>query len=333
LRVSWAAFIPALTPPTAHGHSTEEEARRLLQPLQASFPFEPRFLDVPRAGAGAPDGATARMHLVDEGPREGEGAVLFVHGNPTWSFYWRRAIEALRGEVRVVAPDHVGMGLSERAPGGLRLADHVENLVAVVDALDLRDVTLVCHDWGGAIGFGAVLARRDRFKGFVVTNTAAFPSGQIPKRISACRIPGLGRLAVQGGNAFVRAALHMTTVKPLSDDARAGLLAPYGDWARREQVWRFVEDIPMRDTHPTWKDLCAIADRLESLRGLPMELVWGMRDWCFSPRFLAGWRQRFPDARVTELTGVGHYVMEEAAEEVVAAVRRVRERIAAEVRP
>ncbi|MEL6712388.1 MAG: alpha/beta fold hydrolase [Planctomycetota bacterium] len=295
------------------------EARSLRAPLAASFPHESRFFELPTAGREG-----AALHYVDEGPSDGSApTVLCVHGNPTWSFYWRRLVDELSGEARVVAPDHLGMGLSSRAPGGVRLAEHVANLVALVDALDLRNVTLVCHDWGGAIGFGAALARPDRFDGFVVTNTAAFPSGMMPRRIAACRIPGLGRLAVQGGNAFVRAALRMTTVVPLSADARRGLLAPYGSWARREQVWRFVEDIPMRPEHPSWNDLVGIADRLESLRGLPMEIVWGMRDWCFSPSFLAKWRERFPGAAVTELPGAGHYVMEDAPESVALATRRV----------
>ncbi|MEM9380932.1 MAG: alpha/beta fold hydrolase [Planctomycetota bacterium] len=293
----------------------EERARELTRPLQSLYPYTPRFLEV--------DGRA--VHYVDEGPREG-GTILCVHGNPTWSFYWRAVVEACSGEARVVVPDHLGMGLSDRAPGGVRLAAHVHALVALIDALDLHDVTLVVHDWGGAIGFGAALARRDRVTRFVVTNTAAFPSSFIPKRIAACRVPLLGRLAVQGGNAFALAATRMTTTSPLRDDVKRGLLAPYGSWADREQIWRFVEDIPMHESHASWSTLSTIADHLASLRGLPMEIVWGMRDWCFTPLFLAGWEQRFPDANVARLDDVGHYVMEDAPEAVVEAIRAVRRR-------
>lgn len=266
----------------------------------------------------------ARMHYVDEGEAKGSGPVLCVHGNPTWSFYWRRIIEELKGETRVVAPDHLGMGLSDRVPGGLLLADHIAALVSLIDQLDLEDITLVVHDWGGAIGFGAALERPDRFARFVVTNTAAFPSAFMPKRIAACRAPGAGRLAVQGGNAFARAATKSTTVIPLEQDVRKALLAPYSSWANREQIWRFVMDIPMKDSHPSWKTLCGIADRIESLGDRPMEIVWGMRDWCFTPMFKAQWEQRFPDAFVSELEGAGHYVNEDAPEAVVSAIRRVR---------
>lgn len=299
-----------------------ERARSVTLPLRPSFPFERRFHGLTARPAAA-GGSEVFMHHVDEGPRDGAGTVLCVHGNPTWSFYWRRIIAELSGEARVVAPDHLGMGLSSRVKGGVRLAEHVAALTELIDTLDLDDITLVCHDWGGAIGFGAVKERPRRFRSFVVTNTAAFPSSLMPRRIAACRVPGLGRLAVQGGNAFARAALRMTTVVPLTEEARRGLIAPYDSWAQREQIWRFVEDIPLKETHPSWGTLCAIGDSLADRRGLPMELVWGMRDWCFSPAFLDQWRQRFPDAAVSELDGAGHYLNEDAPEAVIAAIRRV----------
>ncbi|MEM8712759.1 MAG: alpha/beta fold hydrolase [Planctomycetota bacterium] len=302
--------------------SSSARHERLKEPFRDLYPYEPHFVDVP-IGPGRARGR-ARMHYVDEGTTGPDGPILCVHGNPTWSFYWRRINEAFNGKTRVVAPDHLGMGLSERIPGGIVLAEHVDALVALVDELDLRNITLVVHDWGGAIGFGAALARRQRFSRFVVTNTAAFPSSFIPKRISACRIPGAGRMAVQGGNAFARAATKQASVIPLTPMVRKGLLAPYSSWADREQIWRFVKDIPMNDKHPSWKTLCGIADEIESLRGLPMEIVWGMQDWCFTPLFKAQWEQRFPDAFVSELEGASHYVNEDAPEAVIAAIQRVR---------
>lgn len=294
----------------------ETRARALTEPLAPLYPFAPHFLNV---------GGRA-LHYVDEGPAEGSdalrGTILCVHGNPTWSFYWRKIIQALSPNVRVVAVDHLGMGLSDRVPGGVRLAEHVAALVQLIDELDLDDITLVCHDWGGAIGFGAVLERTQRFRSFVVTNTAAFPFGEMPKRIALCRAPGIGRVAVQGGNAFARAALRMTTVVPLEDDVQAGLIAPYGSWSDREQIYRFVEDIPMKETHPSWDTLCNIGTGLQSLRGRPMEIVWGMQDWCFAPKFKTAWETRFPEAVVSTLDGAGHYVNEDAPTAVISAVRR-----------
>ncbi len=168
------------------------------------------------------------------------------------------------------------------------------------------------------------MARPERFSRFVVTNTAAFPTSFMPKRIALCRAPGAGRVAVQGGNAFARAATKQTTVIPLAADVRKGLLAPYSNWAKREQVWRFVMDIPMKETHPSWDALAGIADQTESLRGRPMEIVWCMKDWCFTPLFKSMWEQRFPDAFVSELDGAGHYLNEDAPEAVLSAIHRAR---------
>ena len=292
----------------------EERARSLTRPFQALYPFAPQFLDV---GGHA-------LHYVDEG--EGGGALLCVHGNPSWSFYWRRIIQAMAPSSRVIAPDHLGMGLSDRVAGGIKLRGHIDALVQLIDELDLDDITLVCHDWGGAIGFGAVARRRDKFRRFIVTNSAAFPSGQMPRRIAACRFPGIGRVAVQGGNAFARAAVRTTTVVPLDDEVKRGLLAPYGSWKDREQIWRFVEDIPMDTKHPSWNLLCEIGESLVEVRGAPMEIVWGMQDWCFTPVFKTAWETRFPDAAVTMLDGAGHYVNEDAPEAVIAAIQRVLSR-------
>ncbi len=302
-------------------------ARERTRPFRHLFGYEPHFLDVQGRALHYVDEGQVDEGQVDEGQAAagGPGPILCVHGNPTWSFYWRAVVDGFKDETRVVVPDHLGMGLSDRVAGGTRLAEHVDALVTLMDELDLRDVTLVVHDWGGAIGFGAALARPDRVSRFVVTNTAAFPSSHIPRRIALCRVPGLGRLAVQGGNAFARAATRMTTERPLSAEVRAALLAPYSTWSEREQTWRFVADIPMREDHPSWGPLAGIADGLEGLRGLPMEIVWGMQDWCFSPLFLAGWEQRFPEVSVTRLDDVGHYVMEDAAEKVLEAIRRVRQ--------
>lgn len=286
------------------------------------FPYSPNYAEVP--GGASVGNHPARMHYVDEGSADALGPVLCVHGNPTWSFYWRQIIEEFRTETRVVAPDHLGMGLSDRIPGGVKLDEHVVALVSLVDQLDLQNITLVVHDWGGAIGFGAALARPERFSRLVVTNTAAFPTSFIPRRIAACRAPGAGRLAVQGANAFAVAATKQTTVIPLEPKVRKAYLAPYSNWAAREQVWRFVMDIPMKASHPSWKALTGISDHLESLRGLPMEIVWGMQDWCFTPMFKALWQQRFPDAFVSELDGAGHYLNEDAPQAVISGIRRVR---------
>jgi pimeloyl-ACP methyl ester carboxylesterase len=278
--------------------------------VRAVYPWTGQWLDV--------DGG--RMHYLDEGPRDAP-VLLCVHGNPTWSFYWRAIVAHFSRRFRVVVPDHVGCGLSDKPQGwDYRLVQHVDNLQRLVDHLDLEGITLVVHDWGGAIGMGVAIRQPERFTRFVVTNTAAFLSTAIPPSIAALKVPGLGALAVRGGNAFARAATIRAVSQPLSAEAKTGLLFPYGSWADRIATLRFVQDIPLAAKHPSYAILAAIDEGLEKLAGHPMLLCWGDDDFCFTPAFRAEWERRFPAAQSLHWSGVGHYVMEDAPDRVLTAM-------------
>ena len=271
------------------------------------YPFESRYL--------ALDGE--RYHYLDEGTGE---VLLLVHGNPTWSFYWRELITRCRGRYRLIAADHIGCGLSDKPEGApYRLDWHVQNLTRLVESLNLANVTLLAHDWGGAIGMGAAQAMPERFSRFVLFNTAAFRSSRMPLRIRACRIPVLGPLAVRGLNGFARAALTMAVQRQerMTPAVRAGLLAPYDSWAHRVAIQRFIEDIPLSPAHPSYPALAAIEQRLAIFRDHPMMFIWGMRDWCFTPHFLDRFLEFFPAAEVHRLADAGHYVVEDAYERIV----------------
>jgi cis-3-alkyl-4-acyloxetan-2-one decarboxylase len=261
------------------------------------------------------------LHYLDEGPRDAP-CVLLLHGNPTWSFYWRELVRGLRGSFRVVAPDHLGCGLSDKPQSWpYRLSGHVDNVERLVGELDLRDLTLGVHDWGGAIGMGFAARRPERVRRFVVLNTAAFRSRALPLRIAVCRVPGLGALAVRGLNAFARAALLMATERGLTAAVREGYLAPYDSWRNRVALLRFVEDIPLEPGHPSWPTLVQVEEALETLRDRPMLIVWGERDWCFTPAFREEWQRRFPDAQVQVFADAGHYVLEDAGDRAVTVIR------------
>jgi haloalkane dehalogenase len=258
-----------------------------------------------------------RYHYVDEGNGE---PLLLVHGNPTWSFYWRNLIVPLRDRYRLVAPDHLGCGLSDKPQEyPYRLAQHIENLKRLIVDLDLRNITLCVHDWGGAIGLGAAVDLPERFARLVIFNTAAFRCPTIPLRIRVCRTPALGPMAVRGFNAFARAALWMASEKRerLTPAVKAGLLAPYDSWANRVAIQRFVEDIPMHAGHPSYATLVRLEERLHTLASLPIALVWGMRDWCFTPAMFARFQQFFPHAETHPFDDAGHYVIEDAHERIV----------------
>lgn len=259
------------------------------------------------------------MHYVDEGSGP---PLLMVHGNPTWSFYWRNLATAFRDKFRVIIPDHIGCGLSAKPSAkeyDFRLATRIADLATLVEQLDLQDVTLLAHDWGGAIGMGTAVKIPRRFRRFGLFNTAAFPGGRCPLRIRVCRTPVLGPIGVQGLNLFARAALRMAVSHHdrMTPQVRGGLLAPYDSWANRLAIHRFVADIPLSPTHPTYTTLREIEDGLEQFRKSPVCLIWGMQDWCFTPKFLNRFLDFFPEAIVHRLDDAGHYVIEDAHERIV----------------
>ena len=261
-----------------------------------------------------------RMHYIDEGDGP---PLLLVHGNPTWSFYWRRLVAAFRTRYRVIAVDHIGCGLSDKPQSyDYTLQHHVDNLSRLVNQLGLEQTTLIAHDWGGAIGLGTVLANQNRFGSIALLNTGAFPPPFIPWRIRACRIPWLGTWAVRRLNLFARAALRMAVAQPrnLSQDVRAGLLAPYDNWEHRVAIDRFVKDIPASPRHPTWQTLEQMEQGLSQLSDWPVQLIWGMQDWCFRPSCLERFLKIFPHAEAHRLADASHYVVEDAPEQVIAHV-------------
>ncbi len=294
-----------MTTQNANGHSNGHDWR-------AEFPFAENFHDV----------GDAQMHYIDEG--EGD-PILAVHGNPTWSFYWRHIVRDFSPTHRVVAADHIGMGRSDKpAQYDYSLQQHTTNLVHLIDHLDLKDITLLGHDWGGAIGLGAMMQRPDRFKQFVMFNTGAFPPPSVPRRIAVCRTPLLGRFAVQGMNMFAKAAVKMATTQRggLNRTARDGMLAPYGSWNDRIGIYQFVADIPFNDKHKTWLVLEQLETQLPEFSHLPSMLVWGMQDWCFDVDCLKKFEELLPNSTVHRLMNAGHWVVEDAATEVTVLLKQ-----------
>jgi cis-3-alkyl-4-acyloxetan-2-one decarboxylase len=282
--------------------------------LARLYPFTPRRLVTP-SGAG--------MSYLDEGPQS-EEAVLFLHGNPTWSFYFRDLVRELSPHIRCIAPDHIGMGLSDKPAGyDYRLATRIADVEALVANLGLKRVHLVVHDWGGAIGFGWAVKHVEATGRLVILNTAAFPSLRVPKRIALCRLPIVGEGLVRGLNGFAGPATRMAMhARRLTPDERRGYLFPYDSWAHRVAVYRFVRDIPLELDHPSRPTIEEIARELPRLLLQPKLIVWGGRDFCFDRHFLARWRELFPHAAVDLRPDAGHYVLEDAG----AGVReRIRE--------
>lgn len=251
---------------------------------------------------------------------EGEGTpLLMLHGNPTWSFYYRNLVLGLKDRYRCIVPDHIGCGLSDKPPDwSYTIAAHADNLCELLTILDLREITLVSHDWGGPIGFLGATRLPDRFTRFITFNTAVslLP---LPRMLTMLRAPLVGPLIVRGLNGLLRAGFlaSFASGHRLERNVRAGYLAPYDSWAHRIAVLRFVQEIPLEDDHPNRKLLHDLEQHLDSLVTRPHLVIWGLKDPVFHRGYLEAWRQQFPQSEVHEFEDASHWVVEEHHQRIV----------------
>jgi haloalkane dehalogenase len=285
------------------------------------YPFTPKYFD--RKGL--------RMHYIDEGAGD---PIVFVHGNPWWSFCYRDYLAALKKTNRVVAFDHIGMGLSSK-PDELNyrftLQSRVDDMEALLDSLKLDKISLVLHDWGGMIGGAWAAKNHERVSRLVIFNTLSFlPTGySFPWQLKVARSP-LGGLLVRGGNLFVTGgvATCFTRRRPI-DDERQGYYFPSGDPANRLAVHRFVQDIPLTPDDAAYQLCQWTGDHLHKLQEKPARIIWGGKDFVFTTPFLEDWKRRFPKAEVTLLPDAGHLVFDDARDEVLPLVTSFLSRQAA----
>lgn len=285
-------------------------------PFKHLYPFASHYLNI----------NGLKYHYIDEGSGE---PVIMVHGNPTWSFYYRSLIRELSPQYRAIAVDHIGCGLSDKPDPktyGYRFKNRVDDFETLMDSLDLKQrITLVLHDWGGAIGMAWAVKHPDKVGRIIITNTSAFlPPGnkKIPLRLWLIRnISLFAGPAVLGLNIFARAALFMASSMGLSNDVKAGLTAPYNSWKNRTATLKFVQDIPLTEKDPSYRLIKHIDDNLYKLSGIPMLICWGIRDFVFDTDYLDEWKRRFPDAEVHAYEDANHYVLEDVPERIVPLVK------------
>jgi haloalkane dehalogenase len=249
-----------------------------------------------------------------------------LHGNPTWSYMYRRPIAELSAKGhRCVAPDHMGFGRSDKPAhlGSYTLQAHVDNLGALIDELDLRDIVLVAHDWGGPIGLGALLERRDRLRAALLMNTWAWelPSF-LPPFLREFRTEGLGEILALAGNLFVEAIPGGMATREVDPVMMSAYRAPFPDYWSRVGTLAFQRDIPLTGRDRSAALMSSIHERLSGL-DVPVTLLWGMRDRVFQPVFLDQWRELLPGAGVVELDDAAHFVVEDRPDAVVAAAEEL----------
>ncbi len=271
------------------------------------FPYESHFLDV----------EAARVHYIDEG----KGPVLLMlHGNPTWSFLYRKIIAELRDEFRCIALDYPGFGLSKAHKSGYdyRPASHAEVVHQFVERLDLRDITFVLQDWGGPIGLWVAARNKDRIRAFVLGNTWAWPlNGDSHFEKFSKRTSGLfGRFAIRNANAFVNVAMPAGTVRKLS---RAEMKAYRGPFPSRES--RKPTEVLPRELLESRDLLYDLERELPKMSKTPTLFVWGEQDLAFRPKELRRFTLAFPNYRKVMLPNAGHYIQEDAPVEIADEIR------------
>ena len=267
------------------------------------------------------------MHYVDEGEGSGPPLVM-LHGNPSWSFMYRELVRKMRPTHRVIVPDHIGCGLSDKPSDDkylFNLHQRINDLEALLEQLEIRrNITLVMHDWGGLIGTGYAVRHPGRIGKLVVLNSSSFnvPNGKkLHWTLRFCGQSALACMLMEKINAFSLGATLLGVKKHrMPSQVKKGYRAPYYDSTSRRAVVRFVQDIPFDENHLTNRTIQEISDSLYLLNKKPMLICWGEKDFVFDLDFLKEWQRRFPRARIRRFPEAGHYVLEDEPEQVCNAV-------------
>jgi haloalkane dehalogenase len=273
---------------------------------QHLYPFGSHYADI----------GGASVHYLDEGAGP---PLLLLHGNPTWSFLYRDLIKGLSDRYRCIAPDHPGFGLSRPAPGyGYTPAEHAAVLEQLVQHLELSDVTMMVQDWGGPIGFSVATRHPDRFSAFVIGNTWAWPKADPSTQLFSRLLGGpIGGYLIQRRNVFVEKIIPGNVKRhKLAPEVMNAYRGPFPTPDSRRPMHVFPREI-LR-SRPF---LAEIERGLVSLSDRPALLVWPTKDIAFREPERKRWEQLFPNHRTVILEGAGHYIQEDAPEEIVRAIR------------
>lgn len=280
--------------------------------LDTLFPFKRNYLDL----------RGLKYHYLDEGTGE---PVVMVHGNPSWSFYYRNLVTALSANNRCIVPDHIGCGLSDKPDDKnyeYTLENRIDDLEALLESLAVKDnITLVVHDWGGMIGMGYAARYPERIKRLVILNTSAFhipEPKRFPMALWICRNTLLGTLLVRGLNAFSSVASYIGVKrKPMAKEIRKAYVAPFNSWKNRISTLRFIQDIPLFPNDKNYQLVSDIDKSLQHFQKVPTVICWGLKDFVFDKHFLDVWKEKMPHASVNEFADCGHYILEDASEQVI----------------
>lgn len=280
--------------------------------FKEEYPFSSKFKQI----------NNLQYHYIDEG----EGApVIMVHGNPSWSFYFRNLVKRLSKNYRCIVPDHIGCGFSARPDDSqydFRLKSRVDDLTSFIDSLNITEkITIIAHDWGGMISTAWAVNHVERVEKLVMLNTAAFhlpEKKRFPFALSLIRDSLLGKVLVERFNAFsVGASIIGCKMSPMSKALREVYQMPYAATKNdRLATLKFVLDIPLKPSDSSYQLVSDTQAKLHRLQQVPILLGWGLKDFVFDRHFLAQWQTHFPKAESVIYPNAGHYVLEDAGSDL-----------------
>jgi len=260
------------------------------------------------------------MHYVDEGNGD---PIVFVHGNPAWSFEFRNAIKEFSKTNRCIAPDLIGFGLSDKPAGWSYLPkEQAKNLDLFLESLDLNFITLVIGDWGGPIGLSYALNHPEKIKNIVITNTWLWSVRSDWYYQAFSRFVGgpIGRWLIRNRNFFADSIVRalFADKSRLTPKIHAHYLMPLAKPYERKGSWVFPAEIIGSSD---W--LQSLWDKRELIQGKKILIAWGMKDIGFRENELKTWMQAFPDANVVRFEDAGHFVVEEKPAELIAEMKNL----------
>lgn len=274
------------------------------------YPFKSNYL-------GLKNGFS--YHYIDEGCGN---PILMIHGNPTWSIYYRNLIKHFSKNYRCIAPDHIGCGFSDKPSYkdySYTLLQRVKDLEELVNYLDIKNITLVLHDWGGMIGMTFAHFNREKISKLVILNTAAFHlplSKKFPLPLKLAK-SNLGKFLILNFNAFAYIASYICVKnKKLDKELRKAYLYPYNNQRSRLAIYEFVNDIPLNPSHISYDIVSEVQSNLYKFKNIPVLICWGKKDFVFDINFYNEWKKYFPNAECHLFENYGHYILEDSQGEI-----------------
>lgn len=275
------------------------------QAISAAFPYRPHFTEV----------ISSKMHYVDEGQGD---PFLLLHANPTSSYLWRNVVPHLTPLGRVIAPDLIGMGRSDKPDLEYRLANHIRYLEAFIEKLSLKNLTLVIHDWGSALGFHYTSRHESNVKGLAFMEAILMPAPswdvfppaftQIFKQF---RTPEVGWNLIVNQNFFIEQILPRGIVRMLTEEEHNFYRAPFKDPATRKPLWRWPNEIPIAGEPADVTALVAAYNAWLQQTSLPKLLLTATPGAIITAQAVDWARRSLKNLRVVDLGPGIHYLQED----------------------